>query len=329
MLAGDAGFIQIALHQGTDVMFINSYKFDEVMGERKVALFETAQDIVSDVSGLVSLPEVCIKIGELNQDPNASAIQFGKLISQDAALTVRLLRIVNSAFYRFPSKIETVSRAVAIIGQRDLQNIVLAACVSSIFDRIKSQLVDIDHYWRHAVYTGIVARIVAQHNRVLHPERLFVAGLLHDIGRLLMCYRREADTRLAIAMSLSEDIQLYQAEERIFGFTHADVGAELLKNWNLPDSLQYTTRLHHAPAFSEYPLECAIVHLADQISHMAERGDFSEIELSKVPDFVWRLTSLQGRDIESLIVNARDQFIESLHLFRPSVVSKSGYHSTN
>jgi len=309
-------------------MLINSLKFDEVMGEHKVALFETAQDLVVDIAGLVSLPEVCVKIGELSQDPNASAVQFGKLISQDAALTVRLLRIVNSAFYRFPSRIETVSRAVAIIGQRDLHNIVLAASVSGVFDRIKSHLIDIDHFWRHAVYTGIVARIVAQHNRVLHPERLFVAGLLHDIGRLLLCYRREQEMRNAIAMSLSEDIPIFGAEERILGFTHADVGAELMLHWGLPPSLQYTTRLHHAPVFSEFPLECAIVHLADQVSHMAERGDFSEIELSKVPNFVWNLTNMKGDDIESLIVNARDQFIESLHLFRPTVVSKSGYHST-
>ena len=308
-------------------MLFNSLKIDDVMGERKIALFETAQDLIIDVSGLVSLPEVCVKIGELSRDPNASAAQFGKLISQDAALTVRLLRIVNSAFYRFPSKIETVSRAVAIIGQRDLHNIVLAASVSSVFDRVKTHLIDIDHFWRHAVYTGIVARIVAQHNRVLHPERLFVAGLLHDIGRLLLCYRREQEMRHAIAMSLSEDMPLYQAEERIIGFSHADVGAELMQNWNLPESLQYTTRLHHAPVFSEFPLECAIIHLADQTSHMAERGDFSEIELSKVPDFVWRLTNMKGEDMESLIVNARDQFIESLHLFRPSIVSKSGYHS--
>jgi len=307
-------------------MLFNRMNLDVNMGE-KAALFETAQDLVHGVSGLVSLPEVCIKIGELSRDPNASAAQFGKLISQDAALTVRILRIVNSAFYRFPSKIETVSRAVAIIGQRDLHNIVLAASVTGVFDRVKSSLIDIDHFWRHAVYTGIVARIVAQHNRVLHPERLFVAGLLHDIGRLLLCYRREDNMRHAIAMSLSEDIPTYQAEQRIIGFSHADVGAELMQNWCLPESLQYTTRLHHAPAFSEFPLECAIVHFADQVSHMAERGDFSEIELSKVPEFVWRLTNMQPVNIEQLIVSAREQFIESLHLFRPTVVSKSGYHS--
>jgi len=310
-------------------MLFNSLKIDEVMGEQKVALFETAQELVSGVSGLVSLPEVCVKIGELSQDPDTTAVQFGKLISQDAALTVRLLRIVNSAFYRFPSKIETVSRAVTIVGLRDLQNIVLAASVSSVFDRVKSHLIDIDHFWRHAVYTGIVARIVAQHNNVLHPERLFVAGLLHDIGRLLLCYRREKDMRHVIAMSVSEDMPLYKAEERILGFTHADVGAELMGSWELPPSLQYTTRLHHSPAFSEYPLECAIVHLADQISHMAERGDFSEIELSKVPDFVWRLTNMKDHNIEHLIVSARDQFIESLHLFRPSITSKSGYYAPN
>jgi len=303
-------------------MLFNSQKIYEVMGDKKVALFETAQDLVVGISGLVSLPEVCVKIGELCQDPNTSAAQFGKLISQDAALTISLLRIVNSAFYSFPSKIETVSRAVAIVGQRDLHNIVLAASVSGVFDRVKSHLIDIDHYWRHAVYTGIVARIVAQHNSVLHPERLFVAGLLHDIGRLILCYRREQDVRHATAMSLSEDIPLYKAEERLMGFTHADVGAELMLSWGLPESLQYTTRLHHSPVHSEFPLECAIVHLADQVSHMAERGDFSEIELSKIPDFVWRLTNMRSEDIDTLIIEARDQFLESLHLFRPTVVTK-------
>lgn len=308
-------------------MYVNSLIFDKVMGNQQAILFETAQDLVTDVSGLISLPEVCVKIGELSNDPNASAAQFGRLISQDAALTARLLRLVNSAFYRFPSRIDTVTRAVAIIGQRDLHNIVLAASVSGIFDRINSGLIDIDHFWRHAVYSGIVARIIAGHCRVLHVERMFVAGLLHDIGRLLICYHREQHERQAIAMSLSEDMPLYQAEEKIIGFTHADVGAELVQSWNLPESLQYTTRMHHAPAFSDYGMECAIVYLADQISHMAERGDYSEVELSKVPDFVWKLTGMRKQDIENLTLQAREQFIESLQLFRPSVVAKSDYHS--
>lgn len=287
-------------------------------GQTAGAAIPTAKELVQGVVTLVSLPEVCIRISEMVDDPKVSATQIGKVISQDAALTARLLRIVNSAFYRFPAKIETVTRAIAIVGHRDLRDLVLAASVSGIFERMANDLVDIDHFWRHGIYSGILARIMAKNCRVLHSERLFIGGLLHDIGRLILCHQLPEQARKAIGLSLAQDISVYQAEKQLLGYTHADVGAELMYRWGLPVSHQNTARHHHEPELvKDFALECSIVYLADRISHLAEKGEWEPEDLSDVPDRVWQLTRMTTTSIEPLLLEGREQFIEALQLFRP------------
>lgn len=112
----------------------------------------TPEQLVKGIVGLVSLPEVCIRISEMVNDPRYSASHIGKVISKDAALTARLLRIVNSAFYRFSAKVETVSRAITIVGNRELKDLVLAATIAGVFERISTDLINLDTFWRHGIY---------------------------------------------------------------------------------------------------------------------------------------------------------------------------------
>ena len=158
-----------------------------VTGENTLSI--SPETLVDGTVGLVSLPEISMKINEMVDDPKCSAAHIGKVIGKDAALTARLLKIVNSAFYRFPSRVETVSRAITIIGYRELRDLVFAATVSGIFERISNDLVNLDSFWRHGIYSGILSRIIANNCQVLHSERLFVAGLMHDIGQLIMSYK--------------------------------------------------------------------------------------------------------------------------------------------
>lgn len=290
----------------------------------------TPEILVQGVVSLVSLPEVCIRISEMVDDPKYSAAQIGKIISQDASLTARLLRIVNSAFYQFPSKVETVTRAIAIVGHRDLRDLVIAAMVSGVFDRISTDLIDIDHFWRHGLYTGILSRIIAKKCRVLHGERLFIAGLLHDIGKLIMCYKLPKYAREAVALSLDKGVPIFKAETEIFGFNHAEVGAQLMKSWGFPDSHQNTALFHHSPALSDaFQLESSIVHLADRISHLAELGEHDTEDLKDIPVAVWKMTNMSVECIEPLLLEAREQFIEALLLFRPKGGGGGGGQSKN
>jgi HD-like signal output (HDOD) protein len=278
----------------------------------------TPQMLVQGVLGLVSLPDICMKISEMVDDPKCSTSHIGKIIGKDAALTARLLKIVNSAFYRFPSKIETVSRAITIIGYRELRDLVFAATVSGIFERISNDLVNMDSFWRHGIYSGILSRLVASNCRVLHGERLFVAGLMHDIGQLIVSYKLPKLMRKVVDLSEQQNIPLYQAEQQILGFDHAEVGAELMKAWQLPQTHQYVTRYHHNPqAAQENILEVNIVYLANIIAQIAETGLLDMEILKAVDKHVWKITNVSPNDVEALLVEAREQFIEALTLFRP------------
>lgn len=280
----------------------------------------TAEILVQGVVGLVSLPEICIRISQMVDNPRSNSAAIGKVISQDAALTARLLKIVNSAFYRFPSRIETVTRAITIIGNRELRDLVLAATVSGIFEKISTDLIDIDAFWRHGIYTGILSRRIAEKCRVLHSERLFVAGLMHNIGQLIMAYKLPHLYRASLLMAQEKAIPMHDAEQEVYGFSHADVGAELMRSWNFPESHQYVARYHHDPDEADvFRLEVAIVHVAETISQIAETGDDDFDYLKQIDRSSRRLVELSTRDVEELLVEAREQFIEVLALFRPKI----------
>jgi HD-like signal output (HDOD) protein len=251
-------------------------------------------------------------------DPKCSAVHIGKVIGKDAALTARLLKIVNSAFYRFPSRVETVSRAITIIGYRELRDLVFAATVSGMFERISTDIIDLDSFWRHGIYSGILSRLIADNCQVLHGERLFVAGLMHDIGQLIISYKLPKLMRAIMDLSDKEGIALYEAEAQILGFTHAEVGAELMKAWSFPETQQNVARYHHNPsAAKDSILEVNIVYLANIIAQIAETGLVDTDRLGKIDNKVWVMTKVSKSDVESLLVEAREQFIEALTLFRP------------
>ena len=273
--------------------------------------------LVRDVAGLISLPDVCVRVKEMVEDTSYSAADIGKVVSKDAALTARLLRIVNSAFYQFPSKIETVSRAVTIVGNRELRDLVFAATVAGIFEKISSDLIDIESFWRHAVYSGIFSRIIAKKCRVLHNERLFIAGLMHDIGRLVIAYKLPKESREVLEYMKRVQVPLHQAEREILGFDHTQVGAELMKTWDLPMSHQVATLNHHNPVRTQnYTLETSIVYVANLITEMAETGEHDMSLLESVPGEILELTKVSVDDIEDILVEARDQFIDTLWLIR-------------
>jgi len=233
----------------------------------------TPQDLVTRNVRLVSLPEVCIQVQALADSSHTTAGDIADVVSKDAALTTRLLKLVNSAYFSLPRKIDTVSRAVNMIGMRELRNLTLAASAAEVFSKIPPELIDMASFWQHSVYTGLLARNLAQCCNVLHSERLFTAGLLHDIGRLLMLMKVPEETARAESLRLHSTRDICELEEDLVGFSHAEVGEALLLHWNMPENLCASIRYHHNPDAAENAhLESAIVHIADQISHCAQES---------------------------------------------------------
>ncbi|TNF36982.1 MAG: HDOD domain-containing protein, partial [Gammaproteobacteria bacterium] len=135
---------------------------------------------------LASLPTVYNKLNEAVDSPTSSSQDIADIIMEDSALAARLLKLSNSAFFGFPSRIDTISQAVTVIGMRELRDLVLATSVVSMFKDIPTNLVSPESFIEHSIATGVAARVMATHRRESNVERFFVAGLLHDIGRLVL-----------------------------------------------------------------------------------------------------------------------------------------------
>jgi len=279
-----------------------------------------ARALISDTVEIASLPAVVTKAMELLNNPNTSASDVGQIISQDPALSMRLLKIVNSAFYGFPSRIETISRAITIIGTLELTDLILGSSAIHAFEKIPNQLVNMEKFWEHSLYAGIVARILARYLRAPNTERCFVMGLLHDVGALIL-YRQQPDkSRQALELSIEQSIPLHVSEREIFSFDHGDVGAELMFAWKLPASFIEVTRHHHQPSAAEcYRLETALIHLADVIAGMARGTASSNNQVTPLEPGAWELTGLSVDVMEPVVAEADAQFEEARAAILPSI----------
>ena len=283
-----------------------------------------AEDLVKGVVKLISLPEIYIRITQALEDDNHDAKMLGDIIGHDPALTARILRIVNSAYYSLASKIELVSRAVSVIGEDDLRNLVLATSAVDTFKRIPNQLVDIDLFWRHSVHTGIVSRILSRHCNILHGERLFVAGMLHDIGKLVLYFKEPELSQQVLLKAAETDGQLYNAEKEIIGFTHGDVGAALIEAWKLSDTLKEVVAYHHTPLKAKnHRMETAIVHTANCIVNaISPDVDVDEHLLDDYPAFEKETLEITGLDLKILpevMDKAWEQAAEVLDIICPRI----------
>ncbi len=293
-----------------------------------------ASDLVGDNLALVSLPEVCLRIQQLADDPRSTAEQIGAVLSQDPALTVRLLKLVNSAFYGLGTRIDTASRAVSVVGVRELRNLALAASAVEVFARIPTELVNMVNFWKHSVFCGLVARQLALRCGILHAERLFVAGLLHDVGRLLI-YNRLPDASVIILEQLGQrPHQPCEVEWETLGFDHAQVCAELMRAWKLPLALRSAVEFHHHPTRGPSPqMDASLVHIANAITHWAEDVDVPsydpyaaliepeavprQAEITGIDPVAWANSGLTDAVLSSAVQEAAQGFDQILDVIYP------------
>jgi len=225
------------------------------------------QTLIKEAKQLVSLPTVCIQINKMVDDKSCSATDIGEVISHDVNLSARLLRIANSSFYAFPSEIETISRAVTIIGDTELRALVLATAAIDSFKRFPLDEASMNNFWKHSLQCGIVSRLIASKIMNSKCEQLFVAGLLHDIGHLLLFQKYpELEKNILVNVALN-NTETHIEETNVLGFDHAYLGGELLKEWGLPASLVEPVKFHHMPfSATEHKMQSAIVHIANIIA---------------------------------------------------------------
>ncbi len=261
----------------------------------------TVSQLIAKVRTVYSLPQTFHRLQEVVQNPDSSMSDIGEVLMADQALSARILQLANSSFYGFPSRIETISHAVTMIGAEQMVALVQGTCVASIFSRVPRELVNMELFWRHSIACGVTARLIAARRREPNTERFFLLGLLHDIGRLVIFQHLPEDAATALETAGRERRLLFQAETAVLGFDHATVGYDLLRTWKLPGRLCEPIKMHHSyNATSLYPIETAILHTADIIVNAMRCGSSGERYVPPLHGPHWDLAGLGAEMISPL-----------------------------
>jgi HD-like signal output (HDOD) protein len=250
-------------------------------------------DLLKGYVEVSSLPTIFTRINEAVNNPRSSMSDIGKIIGEDAGLTARLLMVVNSAFFNFPQRIESITKAIGIVGTQQLRDLALATSIIKLFKGLPADLVDMEKFWKHSVGVGIAARTLAAFRRETNVERYFVAGILHDIGRLLMFMKIPDLSREAFLRSKNNNELLHVAETELIGFDHAAVGRVLMQAWKLPFYQEEVVGFHHKPNLAtRFPVETAIVHVADIVAHSMGLGSSGERFVPALDPEAWERLAL-------------------------------------
>jgi putative nucleotidyltransferase with HDIG domain len=207
---------------------------------------------------------------EIIEDERASFENIAAVIETDQALAARILKIANSAFYGLISKVSSVEHAVAILGPREVRSIVLGLSVYNFFSSHDSEILDPTQFWKHAIVCSQVARLLGRHFNIRNDETLFVAGLVHDIGKVVVDQYFHEEFLMIVDSVSSNGNTFSRAEKKILGTTHYQIGAKLLQQWSFPKKIIVEVLYHHAPWHDQnYPTGSIIIYLANILSKLA------------------------------------------------------------
>lgn len=274
------------------------------------------EEIVDQIDDLPTLPDVLANLNELMMDPKASAKDAAEVIQRDPAITSKILRVVNSSFYGFPKRIKTISHAIVILGFNTVKSIVLSTSMVSIFESGESDE-NFDHgqFWKHSIGVGAASKILAKKMDVATPEEYFTAGLLHDIGKIVVHGYLQDEFKDIMETVREKDCLMIDAEEEVLGINHTDIGGYLFDDWNLSENLLESAKFHHTPSnATEFPKLVSCVHLADIICRSMLAGSGGDKRIPQLSDFAWETLDLSFDEIEEVYADT-DEELEKAEVY--------------
>jgi len=263
-----------------------------------------------------TLPTVYNRIKEAVEDPDSSFDDIAGIAYNDQGLSARLLRLANSAFYGYPSSISSISDALTVIGLQQFKNMALATSIMDMFKGIPPELANVEQFWRKSIACGLCARIMAIELREANSERFFLGGLLHRVGRLILCKEMPEASLEILKAAEARVARIHQIETEMLGFNHAEVGGALLEYWNLPHSISELVRHYIKPVLARISVQdVSLIHLADFLTEALELGRTGE---RFVPDFseaAWGHSGLRETSLYYIAEELKRQYDEVCHIF--------------
>lgn len=277
-----------------------------------------AQQYATQANDVFVLPDAVFRVKQLIDDDAASMQDIADVVNYDPALTTQVLRIANSALYKFPNKIDTISKAIQVIGTGSMYDLVVAYGVSKAFGEVNKDVIDLDKFWEQSVCCALLAKYFADKLGYKESERLFVAGLLHNIGELVMV-QFEPDAAAKCAAFNEQDTPL-DLQLRHLDTTYASIGAALIRQWGIPESIVRPIEKQHASQFDASQQDEQILQLSYVMALDAINEEFYPGNANLEHNLFERL-SLEPSDLQSALSFTNLQSLSVLALFNPGSVT--------
>ncbi len=274
------------------------------------------QDIIKKIDKLPTLPFVVSSLNDLIKNPNTSAADIHAVIVKDQALSSRILKLVNSAFYGFSERISSISHAIVILGFNTVKNVALTASVLNMFKGEENDGFDQKQFWIHSLAVAATSRMVAGRAKLPSVEDIFVAGLMHDIGKLVL-HQFAHDEFVKIRQLVGEKNMLIRdAENEVLeGINHSQVGAWLATRWKLPGGLVQMIGFHHRPALAGQLLKpVACIHLADILVRALDIGSGGDNMVPRISKDAWNALGFSYADLDAIMKDMENELADAEQL---------------
>lgn len=255
------------------------------------------EEVVKSIEDLPSLPAVLMEVLDSIDQDAININQLTRKIMLDQSLTAQILRFANSSFYNTQSRVTTIQQAINLIGVSGTRTLIMNAVFKHSFPVCPCKGFDFNVFWRHSIAVGVCAKVLARHLQ-LNQDFAYTAGLLHDIGRLVLVTHFTPQYEETITYRAEHDCHILMAERAILGTDHAAAGHALAEHWNFSKGIQNAIAKHHEPNVAGGDTVAAVVHVADAIAHAL---DFSGEQDDLVPPLSMTVWNALGLDHDAVI----------------------------
>lgn len=263
----------------------------------------TLETVVADLERLPALPEVVQDLLDYLRRPEVDVAQVAHRIARDPALAAKLLRVANSSFYGLQGQVATINDALVVLGLRAVRTLVMGAALVAHFRTLAAADFDRRAFWAHSAGTALCARVLAR-ERGANAENAFTAGLLHDIGRLILAARHPEAYQDVEARRAAHDGYPLDAEREVLGFDHAQIGAVLAARWKFPQEIAAAIAAHHAPADQSDAGLADLIHVADVMAHALEFPGGEDDLVPRLSTVAWNRLGLGWNEFTRLLGEA-------------------------
>ncbi|MDH4085306.1 MAG: HDOD domain-containing protein [Nitrospira sp.] len=282
----------------------------------------SAHELVQSCTSIFTLPEIYFRVRDVVDDPGSTMDDLANALKLDPAISARLLRIVNSPLYGFPKQVDTITRAVNLIGMQAVNDLVTVTTIGRTFAGMPVQLIDAPRFWRKSVFCALLAGKIAKSSGIDDSERFFIEGLLRDIGHFVLYQTVPQRAQSALIEADYLDSSLAEVEQSNIGCDFAEVGAELIRSWGMPVQIERAVRYQLSPKEAgDFALHASTVHLAGVVADHEELEPNRRHEVMPFDPFAITTTQFEPPSLSALLIETHAQLQDTLALIHPPTMA--------